>query len=256
MIMTEVGMIKQQENKFHTCWLTSTYIHMNWFSTRIELVHFCQGLESLQVVSASPKFFSAKSLLRRDLERGVRCMQQASDLFYTMAVWVLKQKSTSKSLSSLKLTYPNLEKGKSHPGGYFFSFRTLALCFFSAKFPKTIISSGSALCRKGITGRFCTSRYGAGQRLCGEPRHGKGWVWPLTLDIASQWCLETKHGYKSVVRMVPFEMLKEVAVKKRVGWNKKVGLVGGHDVATNKRSRSLGLGDSLEHMEDARWSGC
>ena len=29
--------------------------------------------------------------------------------------------------------------------------------------------------------------------------------------------LNTKHGYKSVVRMVPFEILKEVAVKKRVG---------------------------------------
>ena len=94
-------------------------------------------------------------------------------------------KKPFKNLILLKTNISHLWK-KENPRRVFFLLQDFgAVFFFSAKFPMTI-SSGSALCRKGIAGRFCTSRYGAGQRLCGEPRHGKGWVWPLTLDIASQ----------------------------------------------------------------------
>ena len=113
-------------------------------------------------------------------------MQQASDLFYTMAVSVLKQKSSSKTLSSSKLIYPTFGKKKIPPRRVFFLLQDFGTVFFFRQNSPRLSARDLHFVGKASQEGFCTSRYSAGQRLCGEPRHGKGWVWPLTLDIASQ----------------------------------------------------------------------
>ena len=122
-------------------------------------------------------------------------MQQASDLFYTMAVWVLKQTSTSKTLSSLKLTYPNLEKGKSHRGGYFFSFKTFALCFFWQNSPR-LSARDLHFVGKASQEGFAPADTVLGSAYAESLDMGRVGRGLLLLTLLHNDALNTKHGYK------------------------------------------------------------